>query len=117
VAEVSQGTTVIWNGVALGELINVSVDGISSDAVEVTPRTQASRVKSFSPADIDQGTISCTVRGTAAMSSANVGLTAALSISGSNFSMSFSRAIFEKLGWSASVGELQVYSVSFKVGA
>jgi hypothetical protein len=117
VANVTQGTTVTWNGVSLGELVSVSVDGISSDAVEVTPRTQASRIKSFSPADVDLGSISCTLRGSAAMSSTNVGLTAALSITGTGISFSFSKAIFEKLGWSASVGELQLYSVSFKVGA
>ena len=116
-ANVSQGTTVTWNGVALGELVSVSVDGIASDSVEVTARTNASRIKAYSPADIDQGTVSCTLRGTAAMSSTNVGLTAALSIGGPSLSLSFTKAIFEKLGWSASVGELQVYSVSFKVGA
>lgn len=116
-ANVSQGTTVTWNGVALGELVSVAVDGIASDTVEVTPRTSLSRVKSFSPADVDYGTVSLSLRGGTAMSSTNVGLTAALSIAGPSVSLSFPVAIFQTLGWQASVGELQTYSVTFKVGA
>lgn len=116
-ANVSQGTTVTWGSVGLGELVSVSVDGIQADSVEVTPRTQLSRVKAYSVADVDYGSVSVTCRGTAAMSSTNVGLTATLSIAGPSVSFSFSRAIFERLGWSASVGELQVYSVTFKMGS
>lgn len=116
-ANVSQGTTVTWNGVTLGEVVSVNVDGITAETVDATPRTQAARSKIFSVADIDYGTISATVRGTPAMTSTNVGLTGTLTIVGPSVSWSFTGAIFEKLGWSASVGELQTYSVTFKVGA
>jgi hypothetical protein len=116
VASVSQGVTVTWNSVTLGEVVSVSVDGIAADTLEVTGRG-LSRAKAFSSGDVDQGTVTCTVRGTAAMSSTNVGLTAALSIGGPGVSWSFSKAIFSSLGWSAAVGEFQTFSVSFKVGA
>lgn len=116
-ANVSQGFTVTWNGIALGEVVNVSVDGVQADSVEVTPRSQASRAKAYSPADVDYGTVSLTVRGTNAMSSTNVGLTAALSIVGPGVNWSFGKAMFERLGWSAAVGELQSWSATFKVGA
>jgi len=117
VANNGQGTTVTWNGVALGEVLSVSVDGISAETVDVTPRSNSTRFKSYSRSDHDYGTISVTARGTAAMSSTSVGLTAALSISGPGVSWSFSKAMFQKLGWSVGVGNLQEYSVSFKVGA
>ena len=116
-ANVSQGTTVTWAGVNLGEVVSVSVDGLQADSVEVTPRTQLSRVKAYSVADIDYGTVSVTCRGTAAMTSANVGLTGSLSIAGPGLSFSFARAIFDRLGWAATVGDLQSYSVTFKLGS
>ena len=116
-ANVSQGTTVTWAGVSLGEVVSVTVDGVQADTVEVTSRTQASRVKSYSVADLDYGSVSVTCRGTAAMVAANVGLTGSLSISGPGLSFSFSKAIFERLGWAATVGDLQTYSVTFKVGS
>jgi hypothetical protein len=117
VAKDSQGVTVTWGSVTLGEVVSVSVDGIAADTLEVTSRGQASRAKAFSAGDVDYGTVTCTVRGTAGMSSTNVGLTAALSIGGPGVSWSFSKAVFSSLGWSATVGELQTFSVSFKVGA
>lgn len=113
----SQGTVVTFGTATLGELVSVSVDGLQSDSVELTARTQASRVKSYSPADIDQGTVSVTCRGTTLMSTASVGLTASLSITGAGISFSFTKAIYERLAWSASVGELQVFTVTFKVGS
>ncbi len=116
-ASASQGVTVTWNGSALGEVVSVSVDGIASDVIELTPRGQASRVKSFARADVDLGTVSATLRGHVAMSSTNVGLTGTLSISSAGASFSFNKALFQNLNWSASVGEMQTYSVSFKVGA
>lgn len=116
-ASVSQGTTVTWAGVNLGEVVSVSVDGVQADSVEVTPRNQTSRVKAYSVADIDFGTVSITCRGTTAMTTANVGLTGTLSIAGPSLSLSFSKAIFERLGWSASVGDFQVFSVTFKMGS
>lgn len=116
-AHVAQGTTVTWAGVTLGEVVSVSVDGIVANTVDVTPRTQLTRGVVYSVADIDSGTVSVTLRGTAAMSMTCVGLTGALSIGGPGASWSASNAIFEKLGWSATVGELQAYNVTFKVGA
>lgn len=116
-ANASQGMTVTWGGTALGEVISVSVDGLSAESVDVTPRSSASRFKKYSAADSDYGSVSLTVRGTALMSGTNVGLTAALSISGPGASWTFDKAILEKFGWTASVGELQQYSVTFKAGA
>jgi hypothetical protein len=117
VASNSQGITVTWGGVTLGEVVNVSVDGLTADTVEVTPRSHTGRNKIYSVADTDVGTVSVTLRGAASMSTTNVGLTATLSISGPGVSWSFTGAIFETLGWSASVGELQQYRATFKVGA
>jgi hypothetical protein len=116
-ANVSQGTTVTWGGAALGEVISVSVDGITAESVDVTPRSNASRFKSYSPADNDFGSVSLTVRGAALMSSTNVGLTAALSIGGTGVAWTFNKAMLEKLGWAATVGELQQYNITFKAGA
>lgn len=116
-ASVSQGTTVTWDGVNLGEVVSVSVDGVQADSVEVTPRNETSRFKAYSVADVDYGSVSVTCRGEAAMSSTNVGLTGSLSISGPGLSFSFPKAIFERLGWAATVGDLQTYSVTFKMGS
>lgn len=116
-AKVSQGTTVQWNGVQFGEVLSISVEGISADVIEVTPRNSTDRRKVFSPTDVDNGTVTLTLRGAAGMQSSNVGLTAALSIGGPNCSWSFATAVFQTLGWQANVGELQSYSVTFKVGA
>jgi len=117
VANVSQGFAVAWHGVTLGEVVSVSVDGITAETVDVTPRSQAARFKKYSPADGDYGSVSLALRGTACMSYTNVGLTGSLSISGPGVSFSFGTAVFEKLGWSGSVGELQTFSVTFKIGA
>jgi len=117
VANYSQGLTVTWGGVTLGEVVSVSVDGISVETVDVTPRSQAVRYKKYSRADGDYGTVSLTVRGTNGMAITNVGLTATLSINGPGVSFSFGGAMFEKLAWSAGVGELQSHSVTFKIGA
>ena len=116
-ANVSQGLSATWNGVTLGELVNVSVDGLSAETVDVTPRNHQQRNKLFSVADTDLGTVSFTLRGTNGMTATNVGLTGTLSITGPGAAWSFTGAIFERLGWSASVGELQTYSVTFKIGA
>lgn len=116
-ANVSQGVSATWNGVTLGELVSVNVDGLSAETVDATPRGHIGRNKIYSPADIDLGTVSITLRSAAGMSATNVGLTGTLSISGPGASWTFTGAIFEKLGWSASVGELQTYNVSFKIGA
>lgn len=115
-AFVSQGTTVTWGGATLGEIVSVSVSGISADVVDVTPRTSTARAKVFSPADGDPGSVSVRARATAAMSSTNVGLTAALSIGGAGVSWSDAHAIFQTLEWSASTGELQEFTATFKLG-
>lgn len=116
-ANASQGITVTWGAATLGEVVSVSVDGVSADTVEVTPRTTTARAKVFSASDTDLGTVSVTARGTAAMSSTSVGLTAALSISGPGVSFSFGKALFQNLAWSATVGELQTFTATFKLGA
>ena len=115
-ANVAQGTSAAWNNVPLGEVVSITLDGITADTVDVTSRTQPQRIKAFSVADIDYGTMSMTLRGTAAMSSTNVGVTGTLAIASPNTIWFFTKAIFERLGWSASVGDLQTYSVTFKVG-
>ncbi len=51
-ASVSQGVTVTWGSVTLGEVVSVSVDGIAADTLEVTSRGQASRAKAFSAGDV-----------------------------------------------------------------
>lgn len=115
-ANVAQGVTVTWGGTAIGEVVSLSVDGITSDVVDVTPRTSTGRDKFYSAADRDLGTITITARGGTLMVPANVGLTAALSINGPGVSFWFTKALFQSLGWSASVGELQAFTASFKVG-
>jgi len=115
VANVSQGTTIAWGSVTLGEVVSVSVDGVSADTVETTARTSTSRYKVFSRSDTDLGTVQVTVRGTNGMTVTNVGLTNTLSITGPGASWSFGSALFENLSWQASVGELQTYSATFKL--
>ena len=114
-AAVSQGTTVTWAGVSLGEVIGVSVDGIAADIIEITPKGNASRQKVFRPGDVDPGTISITMRGTAGATSTCTGQTGSLSISGPSVAWSASVAIYQQLAWRANVGELQEYNVTFKV--
>lgn len=114
-AAVSQGTTVTWAGVVLGECLNVSVDGITADTVETTPKANTSRVKVFSVGDIDYGSVSLTMRGTAAATSTCVGQTGALSIIGPGVAWSVGVAIYERLAWRANTGDLQEYSVSFRL--
>ena len=115
-ANVSQGVTVTWGSVTILEVISVSVDGVSADSVEVTSRTSTGRGKVYSVSDVDLGTVSVTARGAAGMTTTNVGLTATLSISGPGLSFSFAKAIFQNLGWSAAVGDLQTYTATFKMG-
>ena len=115
-ANVSQGVTVTWGSVTITEVVSVSVDGVSCDTVETTSRTSTSRGKSYSVADVDLGTVSVTARGATGMMTTNVGLTATLSISGPGLSFSFAKAIFQNLGWSAAVGDLQTYTATFKMG-
>lgn len=114
-ASVSQGTIVQWQANPLGEVVRVAVTGPQADTVEVTPKSQVSRGKRYSVSDIDGGTVAVTCRGTQATSEASVGLTGTLSITGPNLSRTYSKAILESVGWTASVGELQEYIITFKV--
>jgi hypothetical protein len=117
VANISQGVTVAWGtSLTILEVVSVSVDGVSSDSVEVTPRTSTDRGKVYSAADVDLGTVSVTARDAKGMTTTNVGLTQTLSITGPNVSFSFSKAIFQSLGWTAAVGEMQTYTATFKIG-
>ena len=114
-AFVSQGTTVTWRSTALSEVVSVSVDGVSSDVVEVTSKSYQGRDKRFRSADGDYGTITVRCRGTAAMSTSYVTTTGAFSITAPSASFSSSRAILQSLAWNASVGELQEWTAVFKI--
>ena len=114
-AQISQGTTVTWKAVVFKEVVSVSVDGAQANTVEITPRT-ALRSTRYSVADIDSGSVTVVARGTTNMQMTNVGTTALLSISSPGVSWIFATAIFEKLNWQASTGELQTFSVTFKLG-
>ena len=109
----SQGTSVVWSGVTLGEVVSVSVDGVSADTVEVTSRTYTGRDKRYRTADVSYGTVTVRCRGTTGMSLANVGVTGTLAVVGTGVSFTSTNAIFSSLAWSASVGELQEFTVVF----
>jgi len=115
VAFVSQGTTVTWRSTALSEVVSISVDGVSSDVIEITPRSYPGRDKRFKPADGDYGTVTVRCRGTAAMNTSYVTTTGALSITATGASFSASKSILQSLAWNASVGELQEWTAVFKI--
>jgi hypothetical protein len=114
-AKTSQGTTATWGATTFAEVVNVSVDGVQTGTVEIVPRTTTRAVK-YSPTDVDYGTVTLVARDATGMVTGNVGTTAALSISGPSASWSFPTAIYERLNWQAATGELQTYSVTFKIG-
>lgn len=109
----SQGTSVVWGSVGLGEVVSVSVDGVSVDTVEVTPRTYTGRDKRYRSADFEYGTVTVRVRSSTAMSLSNVGLSATLAITGTGVSFTSTYAILSTLAWGASVGGLQEYTAVF----
>jgi len=111
----SQGTTVTWGGTQFTEVVNVSVDGVQTGTVEITPRT-TTRATRYSSTDIDYGSVTMTARGAAGMGMGNVGTTALLTISSPSVTWTFATAIYEKLNWQAATGELQTFSVTFKIG-
>jgi len=121
VAFVSQGATVTWKGPpgttssALSEVVSISVDGVSSDVVEITPKSYTFRDKRFSPADGDFGTVSIRCRGTNLMNTSYVTMTGALSITAPGASFSSGKSILQSLAWNASVGELQEWTAVFKI--
>jgi hypothetical protein len=110
----SQGTTANWNGTVFREVVSVSVDGSQSNSVEILPRNSL-RVVRHSPTDVDYGTITMVARNTTGMQMSNVGTTANLEISGPDAYWQFDKAMYERLNWQAATGELQTYSVTFKV--
>ena len=114
-AFVSQGTTVTWSSTALSEVISISVDGVSADIVEITPKSHKYRDKRFSSADGDYGTVTVRCRGTAAMDTSYVTTTGALSITAPGASFSSPKSILQSLAWNASVGELQEWTAVFKI--
>jgi hypothetical protein len=102
------------------EIVSVSIDGIQCDTVEVTARSHTGRNKSFSPADTDYGTVSIVMRLQNSITEAVVGELCSLSIGDSGGSSSAywsGLAIIQSLAWRASVGELQEYSLTLKLGA
>lgn len=120
-AFVSQGATVTWKGPlgttssALSEVVSISVDGVSSDVVEVTPKSYQGRDKRFRPADGDYGTVTIRCRATNLMNTSYVTMTGALSIAAPGATFSASKSILQSLAWNASVGELQEWTAVFKV--
>lgn len=120
-AFVSQGATVTWKGPpgttssALSEVVSISVDGVSSDVVEITPKSYKFRDKRFSPADGDYGTVSIRCRGTNLMNTSYVTMTGALSITAPGASFASGKSILQSLAWNASVGELQEWTAVFKI--
>jgi hypothetical protein len=125
VGKVSQGIYVTLSNGPIGDVdyaqvVSISIDGIQADNVEVTPRTSTSRKKAFRPGDTDDGTASMVMRVQNGMTDAYVGTTTFLEIYdiAAPFQSYWSgNAIIQSLAWRASVGELQEYAVSFKLGA
>jgi len=105
--------------VNITELVSVSIDGIQCDTVEVTPRSHTGRNKSFSPADTDYGTASIVMRSQSYITEAAVGEPCYLTIADTNAAQTYwsGPAIIQSLAWRASVGELQEYSVTLKLGS
>ena len=114
-ANVSQGAAVTWKSTALSQVVSISADGVSADVVEVTPKSYLGRDKRFSSADGDYGTITVRCRGTAAMDTQYVTTTGALSIIAPGATWTSSKSILQSLAWNASVGELQEWTVVFKI--
>ena len=105
--------------VNITELVSVSIDGIQCDTVEVTPRSHTGRNKSFSPADTDYGTVSIVMRSQDYITEAAVGEPCYLTIVDANAAQTYwaGPAIIQSLAWRASVGDLQEYSVTLKLGS
>lgn len=115
-AKNSQGITVQFAGDDLGEVVSVSVDGVQSDTVEITPRSQSTRGKLYRPSDFDYGTLSVTFRDAGVFDISRVGEVGNLYVDQGNTLFTFD-AMLQSLAWSASVGELQQLTAVFKLGA
>ena len=116
----SQGITVGLNG-DFGELYNfevvsLSIDGVQSDVVEITTRSNAAKIKQFRPADVDYGTISMVFR-LRSFTDAAVGQTAYLGVSFAGTTFWDGPTIVQSFAWQATVGELQEYRATFNLGA
>jgi hypothetical protein len=111
----SQGTRVTWGSTTFTEVVSVGVDGVQTGTVEIVPRT-TTRALRFSSTDIDYGSVTMTARGSTGMGMGNVGTTALLTISAPASTWTFATAIYERLNWQAATGELQTFSVTFKIG-
>ena len=115
-ANVSQGATVTWRSTTLSEVVSVSVDGVSSDVVEVTSKSYQGRDKRFTSADGDYGTVTVRCRATTTfMNTSYVTTTGALSIIAPGATWTSSKSILQSLAWNASVGELQEWTAVFKI--
>jgi hypothetical protein len=101
------------------EIVSVSIDGIQSDTVEVTARSHTGRNKSFSPADTDYGTVSIVMRSQNYITESAVGEPCSLTINDAGGGQTYwsGPAIIQSLAWRASVGELQEYSLTLKLGS
>ena len=115
-ANVAQGTTVTWRSTALSEVVSISVDGVSADVVEITPKSYQGRDKRFRSADGDYGTVTVRCRGTTTfMNTSYVTTTGVFSITAPGASFSSGKSILQSLAWNASVGELQEWTAVFKI--
>jgi len=113
----SQGTTVTWGAFTLAGITSVSVDGVTADIVEVSPRSAVSRFKMYSDADYDYGTVSISLLDASGIATSHVGSNYALGISSAGASFSFAFAYLQDYKWSATVGDVQKVQLTFKCGA
>jgi hypothetical protein len=125
VAKSSQGISIALEGagsagdVDFAEIVSVSIDGIQCDTVEVTARSHTGRNKSFSPADTDYGTVSIVTRSQNFITESVVGEACSMIINDTSGGQTYwdGPAIIQSLAWRASVGELQEYSLTLKLGS
>ena len=112
----SQGVVIQFAGDDIGEVLSVSVDDIEADAVELTPRSRATRDKQYRPADLDYGTLAITFLDTGAFTVSRVGEVGQLYVTRGTTLFAFD-AMLQSLAWRANVGELQQLTAVFKLGA
>ncbi len=113
----SQGTTVTWGAFTLAGITSVSVDGITADIIEVSPRSLLSRFKMYSDADYDYGTVSISLLDATGIGAGQVGTNYALVIASVGASFTFSYAYLQNYKWVATVGDVQKVQLTFKCGA
>ena len=112
----SQGTTIVWNGVTLGEVVSFEVDLGSAEVTSYSPLNGTSRLKRFVPGDIDPGAVNVVLRSKVGINTGNVGLTGVLSISGPDITGSWSWAMYTEPKARGVVNGLNEFSVKFKLG-